>query len=227
MERGDCLTLMHKLELAFRPIPAERMAIYVDLLLRKNVTYPQLGDAVLLAIEKCERFPSVAELLRFAQPVVENAPRRDEEAFDLAGSLDQEEASLRWYARQATLKGDYWGANDIQKRIDRIWQQRANRGLTSKMRPAVENFDGTPIAAPARDWAEPDLVSAATGERGYPNVLSVRAGERLEKIIHDRFGTHSWHQSPPREKHAKPAAWAGASGPLESEQRWDDGEDTP
>lgn len=220
MNRETALPMLHKLELAFRPIPAERMGMFCDMLIRKHVTEQQLGDAILKAIETCERFPSIAQLLEFAQPKTENAPRREEKPLDLAEILDAEEVALRGHARVQTLKGNMDVARDIQRRIDRIWQARASRGLSSKLRPSVENFDGTPLMNVERDWTEEDLIQTGGTEIGYPNALSKRAGERLEQVIRDRGWGPSFYVAPPLDKHAKPVKWTGDQG--KDEERLDE-----
>lgn len=213
MNRDEVPPLMHPLEIAFKAIPPERVALYADILVRKNVTTGQLADAVTKAIERCDHFPSISALLKFAQEGHENAPRKDVPERTLEDILDAEETALRAMARKYTLAGRTDIAQDCQKRIDKIHLSRASRGLTTALRPTVETFDGKPLHVVERDWTEDDLVNPETGERGYPNTLSKRAGARMDAVIAER----GWepNRGPFTDSSmpwAKPATWGGDFG---------------
>lgn len=190
MSQNEILAMLNRLEVHFRPQSPERLASYVEVLLRNKVTAGQLGDAVNAALDKCDNFPSAAALMRFARPEAVNQPRRDAAGVnDLADEFDREEMALRMWKRRFVEKGAYGEADRVQRRIDDIGKRRASRGLTTKLPGEVQNFDGTPVGGtPERDWCVADLVSQRTGQLGYPNALSQRASDaKLDRII-ERFG---------------------------------------
>lgn len=188
MRREDILVTLHKLEVAFRPIPADRMAATVDMLIRKQVSDWQLNAAVLAAIEECDTFPSISKLLKLI-PTTQRNPDAPREDLGLADEFDREELALRMWKRRFVEKGAYGEADRVQRRIDDLNRRRASRGLTTKLPGEVQNFDGTPLGGiPQRDWSDGDLVNYQTGRLGYPNAVSQRASDaKLDRII-ERFG---------------------------------------
>jgi hypothetical protein len=188
VRREEILVALHKLEVAFRPIPVDRMAATVDMLLRKQVTDWQLNAAILSAIEQCDTFPSISKLLKLI-PTTQRNPDAPQEDLGLADLFDREEQALRMWKRRFVEKGSYGEADRVQRRIDDINRRRASRGFTSKLPGEVQNFDGTPLnGIPERDWVVADLVNYRTGQVGYPNELSTRASNaKLDRII-ERFG---------------------------------------
>lgn len=72
--------------------------------------------------------------------------------------LDREEEALRAWVSYFTRKGAHRQADMIQRDIDRMWEMRARRGWTSRLRPqrhGVEDF-GSPAApsavSEAHEW---------------------------------------------------------------------------
>lgn len=167
MNDSQILMFLHQLEVAFRPQSPERLSLYRDVIVKRKVTAEQLGDGVLAAIEKCDRFPSVAELLRFARPEAVNMPRRDGdgESVDPIAVLEREIEVQNGWLRHFAQKGDEYGQRMARLAIERA-SKKVNDRLAARGRgpryvaPGVEVFGDArsetnrPVRPDFGDWTE-------------------------------------------------------------------------
>lgn len=130
MSERDILVALQRLEHAHRPQSPERLAVYVEGIQRHRVTPGQLGDAVNTAIDRCDRFPALSELLRYARPEAVNMPRRDGEegGVDPIVLLERDVEVQNAWLRRFAQKGDEYG-----QRMARLAIERASRKMNDRL----------------------------------------------------------------------------------------------
>lgn len=167
MNDTQIFSMLHKLEVAFRPQSPERLSLYRDVIVKKQITAEQLGDAIITAIERCDYFPSMSDLIKFARPEAVNMPRRDGEPAheDPITTLEREIATQNAWLREFTRKGDEYG-----QRMARLAIERASRKVNDRLEargmptrhvaPGVEVFGEErsghtyPTRASFGDWTQ-------------------------------------------------------------------------
>lgn len=121
MPERDILVALQRLEHAHRSQSPERLAVYVEGIQRHRITPGQLGDAVNTALDRCDRFPALSELLRYARPESVNMPRRDgdEGGEDPIAGLEREIDVQNAWLRRFAQKGDEYGQRMARLAIER------------------------------------------------------------------------------------------------------------
>lgn len=161
MREADILVALQRLEHAHRSQTPERLATYVEALQRNHVTPGQLGDAVNTALDRCDRFPSISELLRYARPEATNMPRRDgddgheDPLTTLEREIEVQNAWLRQFANRHDDYGQRMARLAIERASQKVNDRLAARGQSPRfVAPGVEVFgsdDRASRAAPVKD----------------------------------------------------------------------------
>lgn len=165
MRRQDILVALHQLEIAFRRMPPDKIALYADVLEKKQITETELQRGILGCVESYEHFPSLSQILLQARPVTINAPRLDAEKDTDAISLLEAEITVQTgWLRRFEAKGDEYHSRMARLAIERAQEKINNRlrerGLgTRYVAVGVEEFgaDEMPRHQTERWSNEPEL----------------------------------------------------------------------
>lgn len=159
MFRDQAITHLRRLENGTRRAGPEKLGIYADLVIRNGLTEDELQSGVLAVVETGSgMFPAFKDLLAACRPGRTGSP--DETRADpkgerarerLSNDLDREEKALRAWRIEFTKRGDERQADGVQRRIEKLWDIREARGLTSalmrEIAPGVEPLFGDPSPA--------------------------------------------------------------------------------
>lgn len=132
MNRTEILAHLHKLEVAFKPMRPDRMALYADVIEKNNLSERELRDGVIACIETLEYFPAIAQILARARPVCTGQPPSTEQDSKDAIILHEDEIAVQTaWMRKFEAKGDDYGVRVARSAIERA-QDAVNRRLLAR-----------------------------------------------------------------------------------------------
>lgn len=187
MTPDEYLPHLHRLELAFKAQPPDRLRIFAERLAQKGISGAQMGDAVIACIDSCKGFPSLKEIVAAARPEGVNQPQRDTKIED---ALDREEVALRGWLR--TSAGHH-REGSVQSQLDRLRAFRRRMGYLSKLAPTVEVWPPPPEELPRSEFNPADIIGPDGVNPGFPNALSRAAYAEMDRKCRERWPNDPHH----------------------------------